>query len=248
MNYLAIHVDGFRSPQVTTANRLLEALCRERPQLRELVETTDCAVGHEFCAQGALVDHVYFPAGGVLSLSLYLRSGQGSESSTVGSEGFVGLPVYLGLLKSPYRVVQQSPGAVLRLSAKEFCSQIEGSRNASRVLKRFTAFCLQFGQQNGVCNLYHSVQQRACRWLLTTADRTEQTPLHLTQSMLAEMLGVRRQSVGEIAVSLQRAGLVRYTRGLVTIGDRAGLEAASCECYGAMRKYYDDDETIGMVS
>ena len=246
MNNLGIQVGSSASPQISAANRLLEALCRERQKLRDLVETTDCAVGHEFCAQGAVVDYVYFPAGGVLSLSLYLRSGQGSESSTVGSEGFVGLPVYLGLVKSPYRVVQQSPGPVLRLSAKEFCSQIEGSRNASRVLKRFTAYCLQFGQQNGVCNLYHSVQQRACRWLLTTADRTEHAPLRLTQSMLAEMLGVRRQSVGEIAIELQRTGLVSYTRGLVTIGDRAGLEAASCECYGAMRKYYD--ETIGMVS
>ena len=246
MNNLAMRVGSSGSPQINTANRLLEALCRERKKLRDLVTTMDCAVGHEFCAQGAVVDYVYFPAGGVLSLSLYLRSGQGSESSTVGSEGFVGLPVYLGLVTSPYRVVQQSPGRVLRLSAKEFCSQIEGSRNASQVLKRFTAYCLQFGQQNGVCNLYHSVQQRACRWLLTTADRTEHTPLHLTQSTLAEMLGVRRQSVGEIAVALQRDGLVSYTRGLVTIGDRAGLEAASCECYGAMRRYYD--ETIGMVS
>jgi CRP-like cAMP-binding protein len=228
---------------MTFGNQLLDALCRERPMLARQVRLSRPPVGHEFYAHGETVRSVHFPTTGVLSVQLLLSSGHGAEAHTVGNEGFVGLPVYLGLSDSSYRVLQQVPGEVLSLPAREFCSEIEGSEVAARVLKRYTAYALQFSIQNCVCNLHHSVSQRASRWLLTTADRVGDGRIELTQELLAGMLGARRQSVGEIAVTWQRQGLIQYRRGVLRIVDRPALEAVACECYEALRRYRA--ETLG---
>jgi CRP-like cAMP-binding protein len=219
-------------------NRLLDALARARPALLELAVPTTFKAGDELYSQGGAMPSVFFPTTGVLSALFVLSTGQSAESQTVGSEGFVGLPVYLGLKRSPYRVVQQVAGEILGIPSKAFCDCIAGSKRATTLLKHFTAFSLNFSYYNGVCNLHHSVRQRVSRWLLTAADRSGSSHIRLTQSVLAEMLGVRRQTIGEITLALQNEGLVRNTRGSLCLMDKPALEALACECYQGVQGDY----------
>jgi CRP-like cAMP-binding protein len=226
-------------------NRLLSSILRDCTALREKVETVNFPVGHEICAAGQPLKHLYFPTEGVLSTLVELREGGSTESLTVGNEGMIGLPVWLGLRNSLEQVLQQAAGEVARVRAREFCDAIPGHRRTERLLKRFTAYSLRFRSQNAVCNAQHNVTQRLCRWLLSSADRVAARELNLTQSLFARMLGVRRLIVGEVAVNLQSTGLISYRRGDIQITDRHGLESLACECYSEMKRLYE--ELVGTV-
>jgi CRP-like cAMP-binding protein len=223
---------------VRLENRLLDSILRDCAELRDAVEIVNFPIGHEICAPHQTLRHLYFPIGGVLSTLVALREGGSAESLTVGNEGMIGLSVWLGLRENLEQVLQQASGEVARVPAREFCAVIPGHRHTERLLKRFTAYSLRFGSQNMVCNAHHDVTQRLCRWLLTSADRVSGSKLNLTHNLLAHMLGVRRQTIGEIAGELQAQRLIRYRRSDIQLIDRRALESLSCECYAEVKHLY----------
>jgi CRP-like cAMP-binding protein len=222
-------------------NLLLRALLRDCRSLRKNLEQVTYPLGHVLALQNRPLTHVYFPTGGsVLSVLLQLKDGGSAEAMTVSNEGMIGLPIWLGIERSLSQIVQQGPGELLRISGRAFCRGIEGSKRAATLLKYFTAYSLRFGYQTAVCNARHSVEQRMCRWLLITADRLEASKIPLSQSLLAYMLGTRRQSVGAVAAKLQGQALINYRRAAIEIADRLELEKRSCECYHALRQAYGE--------
>jgi CRP-like cAMP-binding protein len=227
-------------------NLLLNALSRDSRSLRKNLERVTYPLGHIVELQNRPLRHVYFPTDGiVLSVLLQLKDGRAAEAMTVSKEGLIGLPIWLGIERSPSQIVQQGPGELLRISGRAFCRGIEGSKRATMLLKHFTAYSLRFGYQTAVCNAHHSLEQRMCRWLLITADRLQASKVRLGQAWLAYMLGVRRQSVGAVAAKLQVEALIGYRRGAIEIADRPGLEKRSCECYHALRQAYG--ELVGVL-
>jgi CRP-like cAMP-binding protein len=217
--------------EVGSGNRILEALRRDCPGLRGVGETLDLPAGSELIAPGRTLSNVYFPVRGVLSVFVPAESGDGTEVLGIGAEGLAGLDAWLGVPVHYGRVMQRTPGTVIRMSVREFCDGLNGSRRARRLLQAFTAYMLRAVQQGAVCNALHSVEQRTCRWLLSTSDRTGSPTLMVSQETLADMLGVRRQSVGEVAVALQQAGAISYRRSDLTVIDRSALLGRTCECY-----------------
>jgi CRP-like cAMP-binding protein len=187
---------------------------------------------------GRTVSHVYFPTTGVVSVLVGTSTGESADALTVGNEGMVGLAVWLGIRRSLDTVVQQIPGEMIRFGAQEFCDRLEANRKVRKLLNHYAGYSLRYSHQNAVCNAHHSVEQRACRWLVNTADRARSTLIVVTQATLAEMLGVRRQSIGELAVALQREGLIVYRRNEITILDRRALEGRACECYRSTVQLY----------
>jgi CRP-like cAMP-binding protein len=231
-------MDGMTTDSAAAHNRFLRALlraCNSRPDRGEVVEFEP---GQPIYSAGDGLTHVYFPVRGVLSIIVQLKDGGSAEALSIGNEGFIGLPVWLGQKRSTEQVVQQTPGELYRMPARVFCRIIIGSRVAERLLKRFAIYSLRAGYQSTVCSTYHSVEQRAARWILTTADRARSPDIHLGQSLLAHMLGVRRPTVSEVASSLQRRGALSYRRKRITILDRGALEARACECYYETRALY----------
>jgi CRP-like cAMP-binding protein len=221
-------------------NRPLNSILRDCPMLREKVEIVSFRVGHEICGPNQPLKHMYFPTQGVLSTLVELREGGSAESQTVGNEGMIGLPVWFGVRMNLEQLLQQADGEVARIPAREFCNAIPGHRHSERLLNRFAAYSLRFASQNLVCNAHHEAPRRLCRWLLSSADRVGNRHLNLTQNLLARMLGVRRQTVGEIALDLQRRGFISYRRGNIQIADRRGLESVACECHADMRRLYEE--------
>ena len=222
-------------------NLLLKALLRDCRSLRKNLDQVTYPLGHVVALQNRPLKHVYFPTGGsVLSVLLQLKDGGTAESMTVGKEGMIGLPIWLGIERSLSQIVQQGPGELLRIPGRAFCRGIEGSNRATTLLKHFTAYSLRFCNQTAVCNAHHSVEQRMCRWLLITADRLESKKIRLSQALLAHMLGTRRQSVGAVAAKLQGQALISYRRVDIEIIDRRELEKRSCECYNALRQAFGD--------
>lgn len=224
--------------QPSPPNRLLEALLRhcKIPDL-----PSDCVsfpVGHAVYVVGQTMSHVYFPTAGVLSVMLQLENGESAEALSVGNEGFIGLPVWLGQSKSVERVIQQAPGEVQRLPARVFCDLLEGNREAARLLKHFATYNLQAAYRAVVCNTHHTVRQRACRWILAMADRAGAGRLQLSHALLAHMLGVQRPTVSDVASRSKREGTLGYQRTVITILDRDRLEQQACECYHAMKRLY----------
>ena len=222
-------------------NLLLKALLKDCKSLRKNLEQVTYPLGYVVAVQDRPLTHVYFPTGGsVLSVLLQLKDGGTAEAMTVGKEGMIGLPIWLGIERSLSQIVQQGAGELLRISGRAFCRGIEGSKRATTLLKHFTAYSLRFGSQTAVCNAHHNVEQRMCRWLLINADRLESRKIRLSQALLAHMLGTRRQSVGSIAAKLQRQALISYRRADIEIIDRRELEKRSCECYNSLRRAYGD--------
>lgn len=220
-------------------NRLLDSILDDCPRLRASVETIRPPVGAEICGVQDPLKHVYFPTNGVISVLVEARGGGTVEVLTVGNEGLVGISIWLGLSESLEQIVQQADGALLRIPARRFCAEIPGHRRTERLLKRFTAYSLRFHTQNAVCNRYHNVTQRMCRWLLSAADRARTAELPYTHSLIAHMLGTRRQSVTDAAVSLQNADIIRNTRGKLRILKRLEMEALACHCYADMKRLYE---------
>lgn len=219
---------------------MLDVFLRESPGLQSALQAVKYSAGHVVHRQDKPMFHAYFPTVGSLALTINMRDGSGCEATAVGNEGLLGLPLHFGLNFSPYLVVQQIDGRSLRLAASPFLEAIRKSPVLQRLMNRYSAYTMRFAHQTAACNTLHSIRQRACRWLLMVQDRAGTEQFELPQAILADMLGVRRQSVSEVAADLRRKGLIAYRRGFITIANRRKLEAAACcECYGVMNTYYD---------
>jgi CRP-like cAMP-binding protein len=181
------------------------------------------------------IEHVYFPLDGVMSMVTLVDDGTVIEVATIGAEGMVGLPAFLGATTSPTRVFCQIPGQAARLEVEALRRFTTGNGALHNVLNRYTQSMMTFLARNVACNRAHSTAERCARWLAQTHDRVGRDNFTLTQEFLAQMLGVRRPTVSLSARVLQQAGLIRYTRGCITILDRDGLHAAACECYDIVR-------------
>jgi CRP-like cAMP-binding protein len=220
-------------------NRLLDYFLEENRGLKSALQQVSSRAGQVMYRQDRPVTYAYFPLEGALALTINLSDGSGCGAITVGNEGLIGLPLYFGQTFSPYTVVQQTEGRSYRVAAATFLSAIRRSPRLQTLMQRYSEYSLRFAHQTAACNTLHSIKQRACRWLLLIQDRTGGEQFQLPQAMLAEMLGVRRQSVSEVAGHMRRQGLIEYSRGLITIVDRRKLEAAACcECYDTMNAYY----------
>jgi CRP-like cAMP-binding protein len=180
---------------------------------------------------GEEVDHVYFPHDGMLSLLMVMRDGKAIETATVGREGVVGAMAGLGLHNSLVRVVVQLPMTASRIASPRFRKAVANSEALRDLCIQFNEILLAQARITAACNALHPIEARFCRWLLQSADRAASDTVPLTQELLAEMLGVRRTSVTEVAGKIQGEGVITYSRGIIKILDRAGLERLSCECY-----------------
>jgi CRP-like cAMP-binding protein len=221
-------------------NRLLDLLSRaEYQHLAHAVEVVSLVQGQALYRQNGPLSHVYFPKSGMLSVITVMDSGNVVETATIGREGMLGIMALLGLEVSPVTATAQVPGESVRIPVAALLQAMTPGGSLERLLRRWVAFSLQDAYQKVACNALHSVEARMCRWLLMTQDRVRREEFPLTQEFLAEMLGVRRQTVTLIARSLQGAGLITYRRGRLRVHNRAGLEECSCECYESTRRFYD---------
>ena len=221
-------------------NRLLAALSaddwqRWQPQL----EWVDLALGQVMYESGRTLSHVYFPTTAIVSLLYVMENGASAEIAVVGHEGIVGVSLFMGGESTPSRAVVQSAGRGLRLRAQWIKDEFNRAGPAMHLLLRYTQALITQMAQTAVCNRHHSLDQQLCRWLLLSLDRLRGTDLVMTQELIANMLGVRREGVTEAAGRLQRDGLIEYQRGRITVLDRPGLEQRTCECYAVVKREYD---------
>jgi CRP-like cAMP-binding protein len=220
-------------------NHLLAALPdAEFARLLPNLELVDFQLGRAVYESGRPFSNVYFPITSIVSLLYVLESGASAEISVVGNEGIVGIALFMGGESMPNRAVVQSAGQAYRLDGQTLKLEFSRSGAFQHLLMRYTLALFSQMAQTAVCNRHHSVDQQLCRWLLLSHDRLSGDELNMTQELIADMLGVRREGVTEAAGKLQQAGLIHYSRGLITIVDRAGLEARVCECYEVVRKEF----------
>ena len=223
-----------------TANHLLDALpAAILERWRPFLEPVDLPLGQVLYEPGGVLSHIYFPTTAIISLLYVMEDGASAEIAVVGNEGLVGISLFMGGESTPSRAVVQSAGAGLRMNAAQLKEELEQSGSVLRLLLRYTQALITQMSQTAVCNRHHSLDQQLCRWLLLSLDRLEGYELIMTQELIANMLGVRREGVTEGALKLQKAGLIRYTRGRITVLDRTALEHRSCECYEVVKKEYD---------
>jgi CRP-like cAMP-binding protein len=229
-----------RDDRPPTENRLLDALPRaEYERIRPHLEGVPIAARQVISEADGPISHVYFPTGGVISLVSFMDRGAAVEIATIGREGLVGLPVFLGAASMPQRAFGQVPGFAYRMEAGAFRAEVARNDALVPLLNRYTQAMFVQVAQTAACNRVHPVETRCARWLLQTHDRVGEDAYTLTQEFLAQMLGVQRPSVNAAARTLQQAGLIRYVRGRITIVDREGLESASCACYGIIQREFD---------
>jgi CRP-like cAMP-binding protein len=222
------------------ANRLLALLSpRDYKRLRPHLHRIPLGYRQSLYRAYKPIGYVYFIETGVGSLVNTMANGEAAEVGTIGNEGLVGLPLVLGDDRAPTSVYVQVPGAGLRMKATLFKKELARSASMRTVMLRYAHAFFNQVAQSAACNPFHSIQQRCCRWLLMTHDRMQSDEFLLTQEFLAMMLGVQRTGVTAAAGALQRAGLIRYKRGNVTIIDRRGLMRRSCECYGVSKREFD---------
>jgi CRP-like cAMP-binding protein len=218
------------------ANRLIAALpARQLAQLAPSLEIVPLTPRTVLVESGAPLQHAYFPHGGVICLMAAMRKG-GAETATVGPEGFIGFEALLGSRIASQRVLVQVEGTASRLPIQTLADAAQESASLRGVLLGYVRYFLIQVLQSVACNGLHSVQERFARWLLMAHDRAGTDSFRLTQEFLADLLGIHRPSVTIVARTLQAAGLISYSRGLITITDRQGLEEATCECYDMVRQ------------
>ncbi|MFY8044485.1 MAG: Crp/Fnr family transcriptional regulator [Rhodoferax sp.] len=220
-------------------NHLLASLpAAEADRWRAGLEPVDLALGLVLYESGIEQKHVYFPTSAIVSLLYVMEDGASAEIAVVGNEGVVGVSLFMGGGSTPSRAVVQSAGLGYRLSAHLMKEEFERAGPVLHLMLRYTQALITQMAQTAVCNRHHSLDQQLCRWLLLSLDRLECDELKMTQELIANMLGVRREGVTEAALRLQRAGLIRYSRGHITVLDRPALELRTCECYDVVRKEY----------
>ncbi len=221
-------------------NRLLAALpSADYERLLPNLEPVTLPLGMALHEPGGRLGFVYFLTEGIVSLLYVLEDGASAEIAVTGSEGLVGISLFMGGESTPSRAVVQSAGHAYRLPAAALKKEFDGGGELQHLLLRFTQALITQMAQTAVCNRHHSVEQQLCRWLLLSIDRLPTNELIMTQELIANMLGVRREGVTEAAGTLQQAGLIRYSRGHITLLDRPGLERRVCECYAVVKRETD---------
>jgi CRP-like cAMP-binding protein len=227
-------------PIKPTENHLLAALsAAEFKRLRPHLEPVPMALGQVVYESGRLLDHVYFPTSSIVSLLYVLENGSSAEIAVVGNEGLVGISLFMGGETTPSRAVVQSAGQALRLAARHLRAEFGRAGSMQHLLLRYTQSLITQMAQTAVCNRHHSVDQQLCRWLLLSLDRLPSDELVMTQELIANMLGVRREGVTAAAGKLQKAGVIDYARGRIKVLDRPKLEGMSCECYQVVKRESD---------
>ncbi|WP_245184882.1 Crp/Fnr family transcriptional regulator [Halomonas salinarum] len=218
-------------PTVLQQNALLGMLPREELEsLLPSFEKVTLTLGQSLCESGQQMSHVYFPIDAIVSLLCVMEDGASTEIAVVGHEGVVGVSLFMGGETTPSRAIVQSAGTAYRLKGHLLKNEFYRAGPMQRLLLRYTQALLTQMAQTAVCNRHHSVDQQLCRWLLLSLDRLPGDKLVMTQELIANMLGVRREGVTESAGKLQKAGLISYNRGHITVTDRPGLEDRVCEC------------------
>jgi len=221
-------------------NRILAALpADELERIQPRMEPVELPLRKVLIDPNRPIQHVYFVEEGVVSMLGVMKQGTAVETAIVGTEGMVGVPVFLGTDRMAGQAFTQVSGHALRMRVEDFRAALARGGVLPVLLGRYTQALMTLLSQNSACNRVHSAQQRCARWLLLTADRAGRETIDLTHLFLSQMLGVRRATVTEIAGALQAGGLIEYTRGRITIVDRPGLEAACCECYGVVVSEFD---------
>jgi CRP-like cAMP-binding protein len=228
------------TPHDPRRNGLLAALpAAEWERWLPLLEAVEMPLGQVLYESGSTLSHVYFPTDAIVSLLYVMENGASAEIAVVGNEGVVGISLFMGGESTPSRAVVQSAGQGYRLSAKTIKQEFDHSGPVLHLLLRYTQALITQMAQTAVCNRHHSVDQQLCRWLLLSLDRLQSNELTMTQELIANMLGVRREGVTEAAGKLQDAGLIRYGRGRITVLNRPSLEARCCECYQVVKTEFD---------
>lgn len=228
----------YTSTSVT--NRLLASLpSGEYERLQPYLEFIPLNLRQELYQPYESIEFVYFPLSGVYSLLSSTLEGALVELATVGNEGMVGLPVFLGAEQIPGMAMVQVPGSALRMRAADFRTQVTPDMALYNMLRYYTQALFNFISQSVVCNRMHSIEQRCCRWLLLTHDRVGSNEFSFTHEFLSQMLGVRRAGVSEVAAKLQNAGFISYRHGKMAILNRSGLETTSCECYTVIKAEFE---------
>ena len=225
------------SPQ---QNRLLAALPEtEFKRLLPELELVSMPLGQVLYESGGRLRHLYFPTTSIVSLLYVMEDGASAEIAVVGNEGILGVSLFMGGETTPSRAIVQSAGHGYRLKANLLKEEFRRAGPVMDLLLRYTQALITQMAQTAVCNRHHSIEQQLCRWLLLSLDRLSTLELKMTQELIANMLGVRREGVTEAAGNLQRAGIIRYSRGRITVLSRERLEHAVCECYGVVKQEFD---------
>jgi CRP-like cAMP-binding protein len=211
----------------------------EWERLKPFIEPVEMPLGHVLYESGRTLSHVYFPTTAIVSLLYVLEDGSSAEIAVVGLEGVVGISLFMGGESTTSRAVVQSAGTGYRMRSQVIKDEFNRAGPVLHLLLRYTQALITQMAQTAVCNRHHSLDEQLCRWLLLSLDRLPGNELVMTQELIANMLGVRREGVTEAALKLQAADLIRYARGHITVLDRPGLEQRTCECYAVVKKEYD---------
>jgi len=221
-------------------NHLLDALpAEDYERLAAHLELQQLKLGEVLYEPGRAMRHVYFPTTAIVSMLYVMEDGASAEIAIVGNEGILGISLFMGGESTPSRAVVQSAGCAYRMRAQLLKNEFERYGPLMHLLLRYTQALITQMAQTAVCNRHHTVDQQLCRWLLLSLDRLDSNELTMTQELIANMLGVRREGVTEAARKLQSAGLVEYRRGRIRVLDRPRLQARSCECYAVVKKEFD---------
>ncbi len=221
-------------------NHLLRALPpAEWERLSPHLELVEMGLGHVLYESGSVLRHVYFPTTSIVSMLYVMESGSSAEIAVVGNEGMVGVALFMGGETTPSRALVQSAGHAYRLKGRILKDEFHRAGALQHLLLRYTQALLTQMAQTAVCNRHHSVDQQLCRWLLLSLDGLSSNTLSMTQELIANMLGVRREGVTEAAGKLQAAGLIHYVRGHISVLDRPRLEAQCCECYQVVKAEFE---------
>ena len=224
----------------TRKNHILDALpVDERDRLFPHMKVIEMPLGTVLYESGAALRDIYFPIDSIVSLLYVLKNGASAEIAVVGNDGAIGVALFMGGETTPNRAVVQSAGSAYRLPGQRLKDEFNRNGNLLRVLLLYTQSLITQMAQTAVCNRHHSVDQQLCRWLLLSLDRLSSDTLTMTQELMANMLGVRREGVTVAAGKLQELGVIKYSRGRITVLDRPKLESLSCECYAVVKKETD---------
>jgi CRP-like cAMP-binding protein len=234
-------ISSMPSPHAPTQNHLLAALPSDvHERLFPQLELVPMRLGQAIYESGGRLSHVYFPTTSIVSLLYVLEDGASAEIAVVGNEGVLGISLFMGGETTPSRAIVQSAGFAYRLKSQLLKDEFARAGPMLRLLLRYTQALITLMTQTAVCNRHHSVEQQLCRWLLLSLDRLPTAAaLSMTQELIANMLGVRREGVTQAAGALQRTGLIKYSRGRIEVLDRPGLEKTVCECYAVVKREFD---------
>ena len=236
------------APHTPDENHLLAAMSLvERERLYPHLRLVKMPLGKALYEPGDVLRHVFFPVDCIVSLLYVLENGASAEISVVGNEGLIGVALFMGGETTPSRAIVQSAGHAFRLDGQRLKDEFHRNGDLQLLLLRYTQSLITQMAQTAVCNRHHSVDQQLCRWLLLSLDRLTSNELVMTQELIANMLGVRREGVTEAAGKLQKLGVIRYSRGRITVLDRPVLEQLCCECYSVVKRESDRIEGLAAV-